>query len=489
LTVLDEDTFRTRAIVPLAREPRGVAVDPDHGRIYVSHLVAGVLSVVSAPSYAVHLLQLPLGPQPVSSTEPLESERPIERIRALGSARSPFAHAVLRPRDTAALARALTLSPDGSKLYVAYTVETTNPESFGLSFDTYYGGVGADGVARPATTVAVLDLASERWTDPGTLTDSDFLGPPPPLQDPTWLGFRAHDGALLVTARGRNTLAELASGASDPARVGRAISLALNGCAGPDGAATLRDGTTLVNCAFSHRLQVIQSAEEDPTTVVVLGEERDDAEVAWGRVLYHRADAYGISRFGFACASCHPDGRDDGVVWSTVRGPMQTPWLAGRVQGTAPYGWDGIHEDLEANVRATVNRIGGDGSLDERAVHALAAYMLRGMHAPRRASPPGGAASAGAEVFAAAGCASCHDPARAFTDGLLHDVGSGQLSARTPGFDTPSLRYVGLTPPYFHDGRYATLDDWLSSNDDHMGQTRGLDARQRALLLSYLRSL
>ena len=54
------------------------------------------------------------------------------------------------------------------------------------------------------------------------------------------------------------------------------------------------------------------------------------AEVATGRMLFHASGDPRISADGRACASCHPDGRDDGLVWATPEGPRRSILLAGR---------------------------------------------------------------------------------------------------------------------------------------------------------------
>jgi hypothetical protein len=41
------------------------------------------------------------------------------------------------------------------------------------------------------------------------------------------------------------------------------------------------------------------------------------------------------------------------------------------------------------------------------------------------------------------------------TDALTHDIGSAVSADRDVPFDTPSLRFVGGTAPYFHDGHAA----------------------------------
>ena len=44
-------------------------------------------------------------------------------------------------------------------------------------------------------------------------------------------------------------------------------------------------------------------------------------QIARGRALFRVTDDGRLSRDGRACASCHPDGRDDALTWSTPDGP------------------------------------------------------------------------------------------------------------------------------------------------------------------------
>jgi cytochrome c peroxidase len=71
----------------------------------------------------------------------------------------------------------------------------------------------------------------------------------------------------------------------------------------------------------------------------------------------------------------------------------------------------------------------------------------------------------------------------------VHDVGSAAKVDGRGAFDTPSLRGVGRTAPYFHDGRYATLRDLILGVDDTMGRTRHLSADDVDALTAYLESL
>ncbi|MBZ0300030.1 MAG: c-type cytochrome, partial [Anaerolineae bacterium] len=65
----------------------------------------------------------------------------------------------------------------------------------------------------------------------------------------------------------------------------------------------------------------------------------------------------------------------------------------------------------------------------------------------------------GAQVFEDQECGSCHT-GPAGTDLQSHDVGTGSAAVETRMlYDTPSLRYLWLSAPYFHDGSAATLMD------------------------------
>jgi cytochrome c553 len=203
-----------------------------------------------------------------------------------------------------------------------------------------------------------------------------------------------------------------------------------------------------------------------------------------GRRLFHAAGDHRISRDGRACASCHPDGRDDGLVWSTPHGLRQTPMLAGRAFDTAPYGWEGARSDLREHiVNTVVHRLVGTG-LGDAELDALATYVteLSGPVAPARPKSPAEARGEALFQSGEVGCARCHDGA-ARTDKQTHDIQSGGT------FDTPSLRFVGGTAPYFHDGRYPTLAALLADTDGRMGHTGQLDEAQLGDLQAYLRSL
>ena len=76
-----------------------------------------------------------------------------------------------------------------------------------------------------------------------------------------------------------------------------------------------------------------------------------------------------------------------------------------------------------------------------------------------------------------AGCASCHRPP---TFALTADARSNGLDAgETRLFKAPTLRSVGLTGPYMHDGRFATLAEVVAFYASGVRDGPALDARLR----------
>ncbi len=76
-----------------------------------------------------------------------------------------------------------------------------------------------------------------------------------------------------------------------------------------------------------------------------------------------------------------------------------------------------------------------------------------------------------------AGCSSCHIPP---TFALAADARSNGLDAgETRLFKAPSLRNVGLTGPYMHDGRFATLEEVVDFYDHGIQDGPALDPRLR----------
>ena len=85
------------------------------------------------------------------------------------------------------------------------------------------------------------------------------------------------------------------------------------------------------------------------------------------------------------------------------------------------------------------------------------------------------------------GCATCHIGGGG--DGKTYDLGTRATGDKDDKFDTPSLRFVGGTAPYFHDGRYKSLLEVLSSTDSQMGHSMHLSRNDATALAAYLETL
>ena len=179
--------------------------------------------------------------------------------------------------------------------------------------------------------------------------------------------------------------------------------------------------------------------------------------------------------------------QDDGV-----KNHVDIPSLRGD-RFLAPYGRDGRIASLREFVRQViVNEFGGPEP-SPRILDALVDYIDQIEFLPnpkldrlgRLTDKADAAARRGEALFnkpfagmGGASCATCHVPNAMFVDGQRHDVGSDGA------FKTPTLRNVRFTAPYFHDGRYATLDDVVA----HFDRTFGLKLRQdeKQDLVAYL---
>ncbi|MGK3968482.1 cytochrome C peroxidase [Sorangium sp. So ce1667] len=553
LTSLATADLRRLGELPLARDPSAVVASADGARAFVSHAVGGRVSVVTlgeggAPTGARELstdgaewrFQTML-----SKKSSLQAPRPSAPAPS-ASARSPGFDplddllSMARPRSARVERRgsqgfALARAANGA-VFAPIALVDPGPATGG-------GGYGSARVQTVIEHIAVVDAHGAQADVPPVSSHLGTQG----CHLPRAAAIEPGEEVLLVACLGLDEVIAYDARAQipgQPPRVGsvrdRELFRARVG-AGPTAIAVdSARRRAVVFSRFDGALTLLPAARDPGPTrirapskelagelpVVVLPRaSRLDAQRAEGQRLFHAAGGRRIAFDGRACASCHPDGRDDALTWSTPEGPRQTPMLMGRLDGTAPYGWEGDKKDLEGHFARTMSRLGGTGlRADER--DAIFAY-LHGMERPGEAAvltaeeravtvgplPPAvqagaataGAATAGAREAAAradlaargdalfhstrAGCSSCHLGDELTTDGARHDVRSATRFEAVRAFDTPSLRFVGRSAPYYHDGRYATLLALVEGVDGTMGHTAHLSAEDRRALIAYLESL
>jgi hypothetical protein len=228
---------------------------------------------------------------------------------------------------------------------------------------------------------------------------------------------------------------------------------------------------------------VIQRADRDGFFV----EERVELEGPdmsnEGHAFFHRNAGCNL-----ACASCHPEGGDDGRVWTfTDIGVRRTQSLRVGVGGTEPLHWDGELPKLEDLLdEVFTNRMLGPELSSQTArgfgdwIHSIEPWPVE--------RPRDGEASQRGQILffdTKVGCASCHAGPK-LTNNLSADVGTGGR------FQVPSLIGVSNRLPVLHDGCAETLADRFDptcGGGDRHGKTSHLTAAEIADLTTYLESL
>jgi YVTN family beta-propeller protein len=196
-----------------------------------------------------------------------------------------------------------------------------------------------------------------------------------------------------------------------------------------------------------------------------------------GEVLFHSAKH--TFQQQFTCASCHPNGGSDGLAWDTSREGtgehLNTRDLHG-VRDTGPFGWRGESETLADRVRNTMREVHRHKISDANASD-LAAYLetlepRRPLPQPAYKPPPPPTdfvsllfgrkkeptpLERGRALFVGKGrCVHCHEGPSYSSEGRRAVI-ANHKNEMIP-FDVPSLRGVGRTAPYLHDGRAQTLE-------------------------------
>jgi len=234
-----------------------------------------------------------------------------------------------------------------------------------------------------------------------------------------------------------------------------------------------QNGTRVVALSREPAALLVVDAEthQEVSRIALAVESREDT----GHAIFHSNSGVGL-----ACASCHPDGRDDGHAWRSVElGPRRTSSLLGTVANTAPYHWNGEAKDMRALAQLTFQTRMSGPLLAVDQTDAMDGW-LRALRAPTLSKPTDAAAvSRGKAAFeGAATCSSCHSgPMR--TSNASVDVQTGGT------FQVPSLIGVSWRAPHLHDGSAPSVKALLERG--HGGAKR--PAAQISDLVSFVNTL
>jgi DNA-binding beta-propeller fold protein YncE/mono/diheme cytochrome c family protein len=479
--------------IALPREPRAVLVSDDGKTAYVTHAVGGRLSRVDLTSHELKRVVL----HERTSDEEAE-ERDSKPAR-------PKAHTLSTGRSPAScqgFALAKTEGPGGRLLAPQVLVDPGRAE-------TVPSGYGNDNQSTEEPDVAVVDVATGEPFEASLTRTAPFFGwgrrgaeferaEAGQCLLPRATAYDARTRSLLVTCLGADAVVAYDALAARPAG---AEKRRWSVPGGPTGVAVdAAKRRAVVFSQFERKVSLIDLASPElsektpPVESISLAADPAHSlapDIALGRQLFHATGDGRISLDGRACASCHPDGRDDALVWATPDGPRRSIMLAGRLLGTSPYSWEGGEASLEEHLAITFERLHGAGGLRSLELSALAAYVGALPQPPPLPVAAGDVerVQRGDVLFHSSqvGCADCHGGKTA-TDNGLHDIQSKTGLDRSGLFNTPSLRFIGGTGPYFHDGRYATLHDLLVKSSGTMGDTAKLTPDDLLALEAYVRT-
>jgi YVTN family beta-propeller protein len=266
---------------------------------------------------------------------------------------------------------------------------------------------------------------------------------------------------------------------------------------GPRGIDLSPDGRQLAVAAyFSGQVFLLDAVTGKLAATIALESERESDPARWGETIFNDA-TYSIQHW-LSCATCHPDGRVDGVNWDLTNdgiGNGKNTRSLLLAHETPPMMALGVRANMEvatlAGFRFTLGHEPGPGEVEAVQAYLRAMKPARSPHLLDNGelSP---LARRGQAIFQSprTRCAFCHSGPW-FTDLRLRNVGTGLPPETEAQFDTPTLIELWRTAPYLHHGGAATLPEVFTRFNprNRHGTTSQLSAEDLAALAEYLLSL
>lgn len=489
LNVVDTAMLTSTVTIPLPDRPSGLAISDDGHDLYITHLLSKTVTRLALPLPRVYL---PFAVQSGGAKQGsfFESWRLVSNRSAQASVIPLF--------PDSNLVQSIVIAPNGERAYVPHT--RSNSSNPALTLDT-----------TVAPLVSAIDLTTGQHMT-GQQFNLDILDPPAvglpfdaaftPDGAELWVLNAASNDVTVIDLETRQRMTHVEVG-DNP----RGIVISPAG------------GAAYVNNTLAGSVSVIDTATYTVTSVIPTTSIPLDPVLLSGKRLFHSSDDPRMGKDQWmSCNTCHFDGENDGQTWLLgFAGPRNTSSLLG-MGDTLPLRWSGEWDEAADSEFAIRMDSFGTGlvvgemhcSLDppncinhpphagvSAELDALAAY-ISSLTVPLspghiEGQPLSEAAQRGRAHFhdPAVGCAACHPPPL-YTDNLIHNVGTVTDDERIgPAFNTPSLRGVYDSAPYFHDGSTATLYEAITrpgSGSEHDVSSR-LNEAEIQDLVSFLLTL
>jgi DNA-binding beta-propeller fold protein YncE len=231
---------------------------------------------------------------------------------------------------------------------------------------------------------------------------------------------------------------------------------------------------------FSDNLSII-NLEDFTEQSIKLGESNLSDELI-GEMYFH--DASLCFQSWQSCASCHPDARVDGLNWDLLNDGIGNPKNVKSMllsHETPPAMSLGVRSHAKLAVRAGFKHIQFADVPETYASH-VDTYLagLKPLISPYPCSSKD--FEKGKVLFQSLKCNECH-PAPLFTDLQSYPLGD----VNSLKWDTPTLVELWRTGPYWHDGKYATLEEIFET--ERHGLQEPLPVNDMKALNAYLLTL
>ena len=461
---LDTSDLSVLAASSVADRPSGLAISQDGRTLYVTHLLSSTITLLNVrPS----VVSLPLilktglaGPPAAPGTRPGASAG--NQVLAHQTGIYPATTISMWPDSN--LVQSIVLSPDDASAYVPHSRSNTGNRA--LTFDTTVFPIVSVIDAAERAHLVGQQLALETIDPPGVGLPFDAAlthdG------DEIWVLNAASNDITVVDLAARQRMAHIEVGDN------------------PRGIVFSPDGSTAyANNTLAGTVSIIDSAIYSVTAEISVTDIPMPPVLLNGKRLFHSSDDPRMARAQWiSCNTCHFEGEHDGRTWTFgFAGPRNTTSLPGMIE-TYPLRWSGEWDESADSEFANRKENFGSGLIDGEMncslsppdcanqppnagrsydLDCLAAFMdsLGVPLSPGHAlgEPLTEAEQRGQAVFERPelGCVTCH-PGPLYTDQLMHDVGTSTSDERIgPEYDTPTLRNLYDSTPYFHDGSAATL--------------------------------
>jgi YVTN family beta-propeller protein len=430
--LVDTATLRTRASVPTADRPYSVAFTLDGRWLLVTHLLSGAVTFIDLSDL---------------------------------STQTVVTWANVAP------APGVTINEQGTRAYLPQT--TAHGQQRNTQFDN-----------TVFAKVSVLDLVSREHltAEHVSLPEKDQ-----PVGLPWAVALARGGRELWVVNAASNDVSVI--NIEEPERPRRVAHVLVS--SNPRGIVISPDGTTaFVSNTLAGTVSVIDTARYAVVKEVTVTEIPLPPVLLSGKRLFYLSARPDVARAAWiSCNTCHIEGEQDGRTWllqylgEVLAGAdpvvkRNTTSLLGMVE-TYPLRWSAEWDesaDSEFSIRfeqfgtglihdGEMNpTLGNPNSGRSHELDCLAAY-IDSLAVPAQVHLLSEQEERGKLLFESerAGCSVCH-PGPTYTDLKQHDVGTadGPNEWFGPKIDTPTLRFLYDSAPYFHDGSAATLRDALT---------------------------